>query len=118
MELPISRSLILSGARLTWEWDEQLVQEVLKNQVIDNSLIIVTSQDLSVVNKDGPWLTEPWFGTKYMLEKVDEELVTSVSEVLVISTKALLKSDNAFQGKCDLRHTRSYPSQAERIHSD
>ncbi|KAL5492063.1 STE23_1 [Sanghuangporus weigelae] len=91
MELPIPRALILSGARLTWGWDESLVQESLKELVIDNSLIIVASQDHSVIEKDGPWLTEPWYGTKYMVEKMDDVLITAASAPNDIPALALPK---------------------------
>ena len=44
LEMPIPRGLILSGPRLTWEWDRTLIQETLKHLVIENSLIVVISQ--------------------------------------------------------------------------
>ena len=79
MQLPIPRDLLLSGHRLTWGCNEQLVREMLSEVVIENSLIIVASQDLGIVGRTGPWSREPWFGTHFMAERIDDELIDAVS---------------------------------------
>lgn len=75
---PVPRALLLSGPILTWEWDEYLLQSTLAHLVIENCLILIAAQDHSVLGKNGHWHTEPWYGTQYMEEQLNSDLIAAV----------------------------------------
>lgn len=75
---PVPRALLLSGPSLTWDWDEHLLRSTLAHLVIESSLILVAAQDHTVLGKDGHWHTEPWYGTQYMEEEPDSDLIAAV----------------------------------------
>ncbi|KAL5511367.1 STE23_2 [Sanghuangporus vaninii] len=77
VKMPIPRSLILSGPKLTWDWDEHLVREMLGQLTVDSGRVVVMAKDHSIIGKTGPWTTEPWYGTEYTVEKVDPEFMAA-----------------------------------------
>ncbi|EJD02250.1 uncharacterized protein FOMMEDRAFT_109506 [Fomitiporia mediterranea MF3/22] len=77
MKLPISRSLILSGPKLTWAWDEQLVRDTLSRLTVENGRVVVMAKDHSTIDNAGPWTIEPWYGTEYTVGRLDEEIISA-----------------------------------------
>ena len=79
LKAPVPRSLVLSGPRLTWDWDEHLVREMLNGLTVENGRVVVMAKDFSSIGKTGTWSTEPWYGTEYTVEKMDQEFTSAVS---------------------------------------
>ncbi|KAH8114098.1 insulin-degrading enzyme [Phellopilus nigrolimitatus] len=77
---PTPRALMLSGPQLTWDWDEQLVRETLAGLVVENGRVVVISKDHAAIGITGPWATEPWYGTEYMVGKLEDDFVSLARE--------------------------------------
>lgn len=84
MKNPVPRSLVLSGPKLLWSWDEQLVRDNLNSLTVEKSRAVVMAKDHSVIGKTGPWSNEPWYKTEYSVDKLDGDFYTSVSAVKCI----------------------------------
>lgn len=84
MKNPVPRSLVLSAQKLLWSWDEQLIKENLENLTVDKGRVVVMAKDHSVVGKTGPWSNEPWYGTEYMVNKLEEDFVNEVRIVVQV----------------------------------
>ncbi|EJD02194.1 insulin-degrading enzyme [Fomitiporia mediterranea MF3/22] len=77
MKLPLPRSLILSGPKLTWDWDEQLVRDTLSELTVENGRVVVMAKDHSTIGNQGPWTAEPWYGTEYTVDRLDDEITSA-----------------------------------------
>ena len=79
MKHPVPRSLVLTGPRLFLSWDKQLIRDNLNCLSAERSRVVVTAQDYSIIDKNGPWIQEPWFKTEFMVERLGSHLLTAVS---------------------------------------
>lgn len=79
MKNPLPRSLVLSGPKLIWSWDEQLIRDNLNGLTVNEGRVVVMAKDHSVVGKTGPWSHEPWYKTEYVVEKLGDDFIAAVS---------------------------------------
>ena len=79
MKRPLPRSLLLSGQRLHWEWNPQLVRDTLSQLTVENSRVFVISKDPKMDEIAGTWSSEPWYGTQYAMKRLDEGMLEAVS---------------------------------------
>jgi insulysin len=88
MAWPIPRDLLLAAPRLTWDWDseedrkqgELRVKEYLDQFRIDEGRIVLMAkkEDHLKLNPDIHWETEPWYGTEYGVQRLDDDFITKV----------------------------------------
>ncbi|TFY62947.1 hypothetical protein EVJ58_g3532 [Rhodofomes roseus] len=79
---PVSRELVLSAPQLVWEWDETdpvnggegEMRQVLDSLTVDRGRVVLMAQkDVHErVRGASEWESEPWYGTEYRVEKLDE----------------------------------------------
>ena len=86
MKNPVPRSLLLSGPRLIWEWDEKLVRGILETLTVENGRVVVMAKDHNVIGNEGPWEKEPWYQTEYTVKKLEDEFLTSVGTVRYLNS--------------------------------
>lgn len=92
MAWPVERRDVLSSAHLVSEWDqsgngEKEVRDILNTLTIDESRTIVMARPdelQRVFEAEGKalnWESEPWYGTKYMEEKFDDDFARKVRTI-------------------------------------
>lgn len=79
LKRPLPRSLIVSGPKLVFDWDEQLVRDTLAGLIAEDSRVVLMAKDHSLVGKTGPWSTEPWYGTEYTVDRLETDIISTVS---------------------------------------
>jgi insulysin len=67
---------VLTGPWIMDEWDPDLIRDILSRLVPENVYITVVGQRFSLVADQ----TEPWYGTKYVTEKISTDKIKSWSE--------------------------------------
>ncbi|KZT02312.1 insulin-degrading enzyme [Laetiporus sulphureus 93-53] len=82
---PVPRELVLSAPQLVWEWDEKdpinngegEMREVLNSLRVESGRVVLMAkaEEHERVRGPGGWKTEPWYGTPYRVERLDEEFV-------------------------------------------
>lgn len=89
MAWPVERGATLSSAQLVSEWDEsgegeKEVRDILDTLTIDEGRAVVMARPAEfqrVFGAEGKalsWESEPWYGTKYMVERFDDDFVSKV----------------------------------------
>jgi len=89
MAWPVERDSILSSAQLVSEWDEfgegeKEVRDTLNSLTIDEGRAVVMARPdefqrvFGAEGKSLDWESEPWYGTKYLVERFDEDFVSMV----------------------------------------
>ncbi|KAL0946537.1 hypothetical protein HGRIS_012745 [Hohenbuehelia grisea] len=79
MAWPVPKDHILLAPQVTWEWDEgsdgpQKLQEMLRGFTAENGRAVLMAK-ASLFEKIAPgeqWEHEPWYGTPYRVERLDE----------------------------------------------
>jgi insulysin len=78
---PWPKERALSGDYRLWKPDLGLLTKILKNDLVpEKSCIRLSGMDFSLLGLDGPWLKEKWYGTEYMVHKIDQELLSKVCQ--------------------------------------
>ncbi len=67
MKWPTQRELVINGPSLVWDWDEQLVRKYLSELTPEKGRVFVMGQNMEEIGIMGPWETEKWYGTLYMV---------------------------------------------------
>jgi len=86
MVWPVPPELVLSAPQLTWEWDkdglgEKEVRDVLEGLRVDQGRAVLMARAEEHAKVCGPslqWETEPWYGTAYRVDRLDEEFIKQV----------------------------------------
>jgi len=89
MTWPVERDSVLSSAQLVSEWDdsgegEKEIRDTLNTLTIDEGRAVVMARPdelqrvFGAEGKTLDWESEPWYGTKYLVERFDEEFVSKV----------------------------------------
>ena len=89
MAWPVERNAVLSSAQLVSEWDEsgegeREVENVLSTLTIDEGRTVVMARPdefqrvFGAEGKALDWESEPWYGTKYMVERFSDDFVSKV----------------------------------------
>ena len=123
MTWPVERDSVLSSAQLVSEWDEsgegeKEVRDILDTLTIDEGRAVVMARPdefqrvFGAEGKTLDWESEPWYGTKYLVERFDEDFASRVSANPIRCTTT---SELFVQGSGTERHTGIVPSEAERI---
>ena len=92
MAWPVEQEAVLSSAQLVSEWDqsgegEKEVRNILNTLTIDQSRAVVMAQPdefqrvFEVEGKTLNWESEPWYGTKYIVERFSDDFVSKVRMV-------------------------------------
>jgi insulysin len=92
MAWPVERDIVLSSSQLVSEWDgsghgEKEVRDILNTLTIDESRAVVMAPSdgfqrvFGAGDKELNWKSEPWYGTKYMVEKFSDDFVSKVRTV-------------------------------------
>lgn len=106
MAWPVERDSILSSAQLVSEWDEagegeKEVRDVLNTLTIDEgrAVVMARADELQRVfeaeGKPLNWESEPWYGTKYFVERFSEDFVSKVRAIQNVMQQQL----NFFQAR-------------------
>jgi insulysin len=99
MAWPVERDAVLSSAQLVSEWDgsgegEKEVRDTLNTLTIDEGRAIVMARPdefqrvFGAEGKSLDWESEPWYGTKYLVERFSEDFVSKVRIALKRSAMA------------------------------
>ena len=89
MAWPVERDAVLSSAQLVSEWDEsgegeKEVRDILNTLTIDEGRAVVMARPdefqrvFGAEGKSLDWESEPWYGTKYLVERFSEDFVSKV----------------------------------------
>lgn len=89
MAWPVERSAVLSSAQLVSEWDEagegeKEVRDILNTCTIDEGRAVVMARPdefqrvFGAEGKALDWETEPWYGTRYMVERFSKDFASKV----------------------------------------
>jgi insulysin len=73
---------------MIWDWDEEGVGEKEARDLIDGlkvdlgrAVVMAKASEHEKILGSVPWETEPRYGSKYRVERFDEELVKEVSHL-------------------------------------
>jgi insulysin len=82
---PVPRDLVLKAPQVVREWDaaglgQKEILQTLKHLRVDQGrAVLMAKKDEHTAIKDvTEWLTEPWYGTEYTVERFDEEFLQQV----------------------------------------
>ena len=89
MAWPVERDAVLSSAQLVSEWDEsgegeKEVRDILNTLTIDEGRAVVMARPdelqrvFGTEGKPLDWQSEPWYGTKYLVERFSDDFVSRV----------------------------------------
>lgn len=89
MAWPVEHDAVLSSAQLVWEWDEsgdgeKEVRDILNTLTIDEGRAVVMARPdefqrvFGAEDKPLNWESEPWYGTKYFVERFSEDFASKV----------------------------------------
>jgi len=89
MAWPVERDAVLSSAQLVSEWDEsgegeKEVRDILNTLTIDEGRAVVMARPdefqrvFGAEGKSLNWESEPWYGTKYLVERFSEDFASKV----------------------------------------
>lgn len=89
MAWPVERNAILSSTLLVQEWGEsgdgeKEVRDILNTLTIDESRTVVMARPdefqrlFGTEGKPLNWESEPWYGTKYFVERFSEDFASQV----------------------------------------
>jgi len=89
MVWPVEPDSVLSSAQLVSEWDESgegegEIRDTLNTLTIDQGRAVVMARPdefqrvFGAEGKSLDWETEPWYGTKYLVERFDEDFASRV----------------------------------------
>jgi insulysin len=92
MVWPVERDALLSSAYLVSGWDEsgegeKEVRDTLNTLTINEGRVVVMARPdelQRVFGAEGKalnWESEPWYGTKYLVERFDEDFVSRVRSI-------------------------------------
>lgn len=90
MAWPVDRDAVLSSAQLVSEWDEsgegeKEVRNILNTLTVDEGRVVVMAQPhefqrvFGAEDKPLKWESEPWYGTKYMVERFSDDFASKVN---------------------------------------
>ncbi|EJC99127.1 uncharacterized protein FOMMEDRAFT_160691 [Fomitiporia mediterranea MF3/22] len=75
MKLPVPRALLLNGPVLLWDWNEELVSNILKGLDIENCYIVVAAK--SHDNLSGTtWHKEQWCKAEYAMRRFESRFIS------------------------------------------
>ncbi|KAF9262820.1 hypothetical protein L218DRAFT_928843 [Marasmius fiardii PR-910] len=96
MEEPYPRELLIAAERRTWDWGddyegeaigggaEDKVKEYLKGFVAENVRVLLMGKEEELIKLKGmegaQWLEEPWYSTRYVVEKLAEDFIALCSD--------------------------------------
>ncbi|TFK91904.1 LuxS/MPP-like metallohydrolase [Polyporus arcularius HHB13444] len=74
---PYPPEWLISGASLYRKYDESIVRELLEAFVPERARVLLMAKNHSeeVIGNDPQWLTEKWYGTQYIVRKLDDALL-------------------------------------------
>ena len=89
MAWPVERDAVLSSPQLVSQWDEsgegeKEIGDILNTLTIDEGRAIVMARPdefqrvFETEGKPSEWESEPWYGTKYLVERFSEDFVSRV----------------------------------------
>lgn len=79
MARPWPRDRLVSGSAKVWKENVELVRQMLGvDMAPDNGSVLICSKDFTPAGIDGPWLKEKWYGTEYMIQKLDPKILKKV----------------------------------------
>ncbi len=78
---PYPPEWLISGASLYRKYDEGIVRQLLEAFVPERARVLLMAKNHSeeVIGFDPQWLTEKWYGTQYIVRKLDDALLQRVS---------------------------------------
>ncbi|KDQ61093.1 hypothetical protein JAAARDRAFT_32094 [Jaapia argillacea MUCL 33604] len=100
MSWPVPRELVISAPQLTWPWDEKdvvdcegevmckgerEVREVLEGLKVEKGRVVLMAREqehdkvAAPEQKEKGWESEPWYGTKYRVERFDDQFFKEAS---------------------------------------
>ena len=104
MSWPVPREVLLTAPSLVWEWPKgseglNLVKEMLNTLSIDRGRVVLMAKadEHARLTPGGKvdWSQEPIYGTDYKVEKLDEELIKEVCDIVASSGVSLTEEMQA-----------------------
>jgi insulysin len=84
---PWAKERILSGSRVIWKSDQSLIHKMLHQDLLPEAgSVMITAKDFSSIGLDGPWQHEKWYGTEYLIQNMDPEILTKVGALTIPGT--------------------------------
>jgi insulysin len=72
------RELVLSGPSLIFDRNNEEVKELLQLLVVEKCCVTLAARDHFDMGEDAKWTNEPWYGTEYVIKKLEEEFMSEV----------------------------------------
>lgn len=90
MAWPTPREKLLTGPRLTWDWEDEAdkqqgearIRQYLESFRINESRVVLMAKqaDHEKVHPGLHWEKEPWYGTQYAVQRFDDDMCRQVNE--------------------------------------
>ena len=87
---PVPRELVIKAPWVVSEWDHAGVAQAVASRTLEglnvqNSRIVLMAKKVEFERIFGPqqWQTEPWYGTQYQVERLDDAFVREVHRSLI-----------------------------------
>lgn len=83
MAFPWPRERLLSGSEKIWIDQPDLWRNLLEvDMAPEKGSVLMSSKDFTGTGIDGPWMKEKWYGTEYMTQKMDPEILKMVRSLV------------------------------------
>ena len=89
MDWPLPPEFLRAGPELVWDWDDDADQQVGEAKIAEylqqfriheSRVFLMAKKDEHLkVNPNITWDTEPWYGTKYSVQRFDEGFIGQVA---------------------------------------
>ena len=88
MAWPLPPEFLLAGPVLTWDWDNdadhavgeaKIAKYLQQFRIRESRVVLMAKKDEHLkVNPSMTWDQEPWYGTEYSVQRIDETLIREV----------------------------------------
>ncbi|KAG8817090.1 Insulinase (Peptidase M16) [Serendipita sp. 401] len=96
---PYPKEQILSAQTKVWEQDDALTRDLLENGFAPRAgSVMLSSKDFSSIGLEGPWSNEKWYGTEYIIQRIDPAILEKAAGPNTIS-ELFLPPPNEFVPK-------------------
>ena len=83
---PYPPEWLISGASLYRKYDEDITRQLLEGFVPERTRVLLMAKNHreEVVGSDPQWASEKWYGTRYIVRKLDDALLQRVSPIRML----------------------------------
>ena len=115
MAWPVPPELVISAPRLVWEWDEGVdvgekeVRDILETLKVDQGRAVLMAraeEHMKICGPTAQWEKEPWYGTLYRVENLDESFIREVRRTISQLYATVVDLGNQAHGPNDIPELR------------